>query len=479
MCGVIYIRSKNKENTVVKRTVNKAVLKQFLSQKDRGTLGFGIFDNENKKLVKETTEHKIIKYLRGHSSSDILFHHRQPTSTKNVRSAAHPFSTQEFFGDVQYILIHNGIVHNSSELLKKHAELGIVYQSTQPDGGFNDSEALTWEVALYLQGVIDKIDARGSVAFICIEKHKDDPNKDTLYWYRNSGSPLVVCDNSKFFSLASEARPQQQATTVIPGQLFHRPLGDEKNFQEGVTTHETLNIGDWSSLYEETHSPNYLPAGAPELKPHIHSEVKQMDGAEQLEKAFESKSDDYTRKIIQKAILKNQKKMADDIKSTICDYLNTGNGYYELAIKGMEERIGILEDRHITDYRDAVWYESEVLKAARGVLLADPFWEAKKPETKHPLFANDEPEREPRTNEEEQHSAGESRTAIQSDIEEQPVSDKESLVPEAQLSLDNMDVPSKPNTRKGRKIIESLANIGHKIPISGENMEVDFSEGTV
>lgn len=129
-------------------------------------------------------------------------HHRFPTSTANVRNACHPFSTKDFFEN-NYVAVHNGVVHNTLELRELHEKLGIEYVSKQDSGRFNDSEALAYDLALYLEGFTTKLTARGSIAFIIIKR--DSAGKPLMMFFgRNSNSPLKMKKTKHSLTLSSE-----------------------------------------------------------------------------------------------------------------------------------------------------------------------------------------------------------------------------------------------------------------------------------
>src|SRR4051812_11361997 len=98
MCGIVSVAS------LKGYPVNKLVRKQFEAQKHRGVEGFGVFDYQEKNLIRSTTERGIKKWLKRYPSSNILFHHRLPTSTDNVKNACHPFSTKDVFR-TNYVLV--------------------------------------------------------------------------------------------------------------------------------------------------------------------------------------------------------------------------------------------------------------------------------------------------------------------------------------------------------------------------------------
>lgn len=195
MCGIVYAHDLTGE------AVNNAVLQQYDRQRLRGQQGFGLFDGQYKHIVRASQEDQILRWLCKYDSNLIMFHHRFPTSTINVKRAAHPFTTKDYFGKQQYILVHNGHITNASELLKQHTELGINYSSKLKDGTFNDSEALLWDFALYMEGRQPALKATGSIAFVCVKL--DDRQLDRLYFGRND-NPLHLLRTKSSVGLSSE-----------------------------------------------------------------------------------------------------------------------------------------------------------------------------------------------------------------------------------------------------------------------------------
>lgn len=182
MCGIAY--AENFDG----KPVNTLIFDQYMAQQHRGTEGFGLFNGEH--LFKAAKEVRIVNWLakKKNESPLILFHHRWPTSTINVKQAAHPFTTKNYFGNTQYILVHNGWVSNAEALFTKHQELGIEYQSLLRDLTFNDSESLLWDLALTLEGKQDKLQEHGDTAFICLKTVGGVLDK--MYFGRNMGRPL-------------------------------------------------------------------------------------------------------------------------------------------------------------------------------------------------------------------------------------------------------------------------------------------------
>ncbi len=152
MCGIIYYKS------LLDKTMNRQVLRHYFKQKQRGSDGFGFVGISKKKLFlfRATTVHGIKSYLNKYPLSEILFHHRLPTSTANPLRTTHPIIVSQPIYQHNYYLLHNGIIANASSLKAKHEQLGIKYVTAQQNERrrfqnsyeFNDSEALAHEVPL-------------------------------------------------------------------------------------------------------------------------------------------------------------------------------------------------------------------------------------------------------------------------------------------------------------------------------------------
>jgi predicted glutamine amidotransferase len=195
MCGLIY------GHNFLGQPVNNVILQQYDKQKHRGQQGFGVFDGKH--LVHAADESRILNWLckDKNDSELLLMHHRFPTSTINVRRAAHPFTTGNYFGNNQYILIHNGHISNADKLYNEHYEAGIRYQSLLPDTTFNDSEALLWDFARFMEGKQKELTAYGGIAFICIKLVRG--KLDKMYFGRNN-NPLIMLRDKTGVALSSE-----------------------------------------------------------------------------------------------------------------------------------------------------------------------------------------------------------------------------------------------------------------------------------
>lgn len=176
-------------------------MKRYLAQRRRGSDGFGFYIPESNRLTHNPREGRILSLLRRTKASEILFHHRFPTSTGNVRTGCHPYSTKDYF-EHQYIVVHNGVLSNSYALRDAHYKAGIKYVSEQEDGRFNDSEALTYDLARYFEGQVEYLTAAGSIAFIAIKLKAGKPV--AVLFGRNYGNPLKMQRTKKNLTLSSE-----------------------------------------------------------------------------------------------------------------------------------------------------------------------------------------------------------------------------------------------------------------------------------
>jgi len=197
MCGII--TAKNLRDN---HPVNNLVKILYQNQKDRGQQGFGFVGLNRGQIgtYRATDEKGIIKYLNEEQYDEIIFHHRLPTSTENTLKSTHPFVIA--MDNKLYYFMHNGIIQNADELKEKHSKKGIAYSSKEGPA-FNDSEALAWEFCFWLKNKKKKIEASGSVAFVCLETNKETHRAERLYFYRNDGAPLKIYKDKTLFLLAS------------------------------------------------------------------------------------------------------------------------------------------------------------------------------------------------------------------------------------------------------------------------------------
>lgn len=181
---------------------------------------------------------------RNKKATEILFHHRMPTSTDNVRNACHPFSTKEHF-EHNYVGVHNGVLWNEDELRKQHERMGIDYVSEQQDGAYNDSEALIYDIARYIEGQVDYLTAEGSIAFIVIQRDKSG-KATALYFGRNEGNPLVMKHTKKSFTLSSEG----EGDLILPNTMYRY------DYDTGVISQKYCLIPSYRAGFAVTYSKN-------------------------------------------------------------------------------------------------------------------------------------------------------------------------------------------------------------------------------
>src|SRR3990167_550628 len=163
--------------------VNQKIEHIYENQRDRGREGFGMAvlskgkdGKEKLKTYRAVSELNMLIDLKMRLGHMIMFHHRQPTSTPNQIEQTHPLFVSNGSLKYDYLVVHNGIIHNDEEIKKTHEELGFQYlteikeprfkNSTTFDIKFNDSEALAIELARYMEGQVERPMAHGSIAFI-------------------------------------------------------------------------------------------------------------------------------------------------------------------------------------------------------------------------------------------------------------------------------------------------------------------------
>jgi glucosamine 6-phosphate synthetase-like amidotransferase/phosphosugar isomerase protein len=225
MCGIIYYKSFHPG-----KTVNSLVIRHYLMQRERGHEGFGFIGIAGDKIItcRATAESGIVSYLNKYPLTDILFHHRMPTSTTNTIRTTHPIVISQPIYRHRYYFVHNGVIGNDTELKTKHEKMGIKYTTTQLSKysyisekiqkryEFNDSESLAHEMALLLEDRHRKIEAKGDTAFICLVTDRDS-NVLKLHFARNNGSPLGMKRTSDYLMIASDGVSDKH---IPPCQLY-------------------------------------------------------------------------------------------------------------------------------------------------------------------------------------------------------------------------------------------------------------------
>lgn len=299
MCGIVYSINLND------KPVAPTILKRYKAQRSRGTEGFGYYLPGVNRLTHNTKEGRTLSLLRREAASEILFHHRFPTSTENVRNACHPFSTKDHFEN-NYVVVHNGMVSNTSQLKKEHEELGIKYISEQQDGRFNDSEALAYDLARYFEGQTEYVKASGSIAFIAIKR--DSAGKPmALMFARNNRNPLVMKKTKNSITISS-----QGDGVSVPVNKLH-----VYHYDTGELTVSTMYIpGGWTEStsygtpvnrgadYYNRHSSDTTPR-------YISRETKELDDEELSNYLYDqSQVGEKKREIQREALWDDEKALA-------------------------------------------------------------------------------------------------------------------------------------------------------------------------
>jgi hypothetical protein len=227
MCGIIYARTKKKGGNAASIAIQK-----YHEQSHRGKSGFGFVAVKDGKVIsvqRDTGEEGILKKLKPIVADEIIFHHRIPTSTPNFEETAHPIQVNIPESDFTYYLIHNGIIENAWSMKEYHNALGVEYTTVitkkyiaKATGNeydyemFNDSEALAVDIALFAEGIVKKITAKGDAAFLCYKIRKSDSTVVSLYYGRNYGNPLTAQSTKNTQVFASEGGDM----SIQPDKLF-------------------------------------------------------------------------------------------------------------------------------------------------------------------------------------------------------------------------------------------------------------------
>lgn len=358
MCGIVYAQNFKGE------PVNNEVLQRFDKQRSRGTEGFGLFDGDKMNLVRATKENKILNWLVKYNSSTILFHHRWPSSTVNVKRAAHPFTTKDYFKDTQYILVHNGHLTNSEDLYTKHQELGITYRSLLSDLSFNDSEALCWDFALAMEQKTKTLTTKGSVAFICLRTHKG--KLDKLYFGRNYLNPLKMLKSKDGLILSSEG----DGTMIDDDTLYTWNYKTKRLSKRAFTIptgYETpAYTGGYSPPTHWEYTDDTDPV-TPENLSWFKKTQQKLLGTDNQMTLLEPKQFQTQEFILES--MESYVPRADEVQTIALDYLNVAGGHFESAHYALETDYIDLESQAMF-LRDYMYLRK--LEMAQAFLENDP-----------------------------------------------------------------------------------------------------------
>lgn len=251
MCGLVGVFSKRN------KPVGQIVYNLFKKQEVRGKDGFGYLAIDSEwNLIgvhRAKYEFEMRKLLFAEKSPIILFHHRQPTSTKNTIGTTHPFFVSHPELKYDYYWAHNGGVTNKTELKKKHNDLGYVYQSefleqtkviyldgreetlSYGNSYFNDSECLAIELSRYNEGIVNKVGTYGPAAFWGIALEKGTNKIVSFFYGKNQGRDLCSLENKKFWGITST-----QGSEVTPMLLYSLDSGDPQLYQQELDMDEFI-----------------------------------------------------------------------------------------------------------------------------------------------------------------------------------------------------------------------------------------------
>lgn len=273
MCGIIFVARLDN------RPAQKQLLKRYDRQKSRGLDGFGYLTIKQSRNVSKVArfqfEHEAKKKLREEKSTTVLFHHRFPTSTPNLREATHPILVEHEELQYNYYVVHNGVIHNDDELREAHLKLGYAYVTEiqtyhkalasktlyESLVQYNDSEAFAIDLVRTLEGKQPKCEARGAIAYMVLQT---DKSGRAIAWYygTNGGNPLTVQKDKKYLVIASEGGKEiaphvcykMHADTLEVTEVPLLLEGPDNKTRVGFAPHSLGNDDEADYIGTETYS---------------------------------------------------------------------------------------------------------------------------------------------------------------------------------------------------------------------------------
>jgi hypothetical protein len=244
--------------------------------------------------------------------------------------------------DNQYIVVHNGVVSNSYSLETEHKKLGIKYVSRQENGKFNDSEALAYDIALYLEGKQPNLKAQGSIAFIAVRRNKDGKPMQ-LFFGRNGGNPLKMKHTDHSLTLSSEGEGE-----LVPDNKLHWFNYDTKELYS-----RDLEIPRGYSNFRSSYNPH--GSRQPALPSRTTSHLTRPYDQESLTKTIQSQLDSTTsvqgtgdtgsHGFDDEAAYDQYWEDRSEVKSLKDRFLNYTSYNYRMAIGLAKGRLKVLESR--------------------------------------------------------------------------------------------------------------------------------------
>jgi len=312
MCGIVYALALDN------KPVANRIISQYQNQKLRGSDGYGwIIIGKTTKRFRVQYEAEAIKLLKNERASEIMFHHRLPTSTPNIPEANHPIKVETV--DRVFYLVHNGVISNANLLKASHAcgyetevkkhvvySVGEMQYLTNKDTLFNDSEALAIDIVKTLTGEQDRIRAEGSIAFILLETDKKGIPL-FLHYGRNEKNPLVVEKTKKTLYIKSEGMGED----IKANTLF------TFCYETGKTTERAMSFGARAISYYSEYEKMPTLGFTYDKGEKTSYELEAVDlEIEELEIEIE-----YTQEIEEKRQLANQLQKLRHDKKLLCESL--------------------------------------------------------------------------------------------------------------------------------------------------------------
>lgn len=252
MCGIVYVKRLDGKQAA------KSVIKRYNKQKDRGIDGFGYIALNGKdkpgELYRATNEKDILTTLEKEKAPEIMFHHRTPTSTPNLKDLNHPIRISLPDSEYLYWLVHNGIITNDDELKKKHDKLGIDYSTicekitktlteTITTSYFNDSETFGIEFVLTIEKRQKENEARGNTAFILLQTDKQG-KPINLYYGRNNGNPLKYYQQKELIAITSEGQGSLLEKEMLYCYNYKTEKTEKTKMSFGIAIETSLSCND-------------------------------------------------------------------------------------------------------------------------------------------------------------------------------------------------------------------------------------------
>lgn len=251
MCGIVHVKRFDGKSAV------KMAERRYRDQKERGTEGFG-FVALNKgivtKYLRSANEKPILDAMGQAIADEVLFHHRNPTSTINCWECAHPIKVSLPSLTYDYYVAHNGVIHNSDELKKEHDKEGIKYTSllrqywlSEADNvrsgvtKWNDSESLAIELAKSLDKSATSgiANVKGSIAFLVIKVEKTTGKSVALFWGRNYMSPLQYSKSDEFLVITSTGKGTEVKPHTLYSLEYETGEYKEQSYLVGTAAYQT------------------------------------------------------------------------------------------------------------------------------------------------------------------------------------------------------------------------------------------------